>query len=244
MRLTRRGFVVMASAALLSLAGCSGQTQEEGSNQVNEPATTDAVTENEPLELEVVESGFYFDSYGTAHFAAIVSNPNSSWAAENIRVTVAARDAEGNVVDTLDDSITLMFPDGQTAICGDMGAPESTESLEVKASVNSSGWTKQDITQKDFYDQLPITNITESIDEWGETTVAGEIANNTEGAFSGTRVQVVFRNADGSIVGGAYTYVNGELASGSTAPFSTLSQEVPEHASVEAYVDCGWPITE
>lgn len=234
----------MASAALLSLAGCSGQTQEEGSNQVNEPATTDAVTENEPLELEVVESGFYFDSYGTAHFAAIVSNPNSSWAAENIRVTVAARDAEGNVVDTLDDSITLMFPDGQTAICGDMGAPESTESLEVKASVNSSGWTKQDITQKDFYDQLPITNITESIDEWGETTVAGEIANNTEGAFSGTRVQVVFRNADGSIVGGAYTYVNGELASGSTAPFSTLSQEVPEHASVEAYVDCGWPITE
>lgn len=244
MRLTRRGFVVMASAALLSLAGCSGQTQEEGSNQVNEPATTDAVTENEPLELEVVESGFYFDSYGTAHFAAIVSNPNSSWAAENIRVTVAARDAEGNVVDTLDDSITLMFPDGQTAICGDMGAPESTESLEVKASVNSSGWTKQDITQKDFYDQLQITNITESIDEWGETTVAGEIANNTEGAFSGTRVQVVFRNADGSIVGGAYTYVNGELASGSTAPFSTLSQEVPEHASVEAYVDCGWPITE
>ena len=232
MRLTRRGFVVMASAALLGLAGCSGETQEEDSNQVNEPATTDAATENEPLELEVVESGFYFDSYGTAHFAAIVSNPNSSWAAENIRVTVAARDAEGNVVDTLDDSITLMFPDGQTAICGDMGAPESTESLEVKASVNSSGWTKQDITQKDFYDQLPITNITESVDEWGETTVAGEIANNTEGAFSGTRIQVVFRNADGSIVGGAYTYVNGELASGSTAPFSTLSQEVPEHASV------------
>lgn len=244
MRLTRRGFVFMASAALLGLAGCSGQTQENGSNQVNEPATTDAATENEPLDLEVVESGFYFDSYGTAHFAAIVSNPNSTWAAENIRVTVAARDADGNVVDTLDDSITLMFPDGQTAICGDMGAPESTASLEVTASVSSSGWTKQDITQKDFYDQLPITNITESIDEWGETTVAGEIANNTEGAFSGTRIQVVFRNADGGIVGGAYTYVNGELAAGSTAPFSTLSQEVPEHASVEAYVDCGWPITE
>lgn len=244
MRLTRRGFVVMASAALLGLAGCSGQTREDGSNQVNEPATTDSVTENEPLDLEVVESGFYFDSYGTAHFAAIVSNPNSSWAAENIRVTVAARDADGNVVDTLGDSITLMFPDGQTAICGDMGVPESTESLEVTTSVNSSGWTKQDITQKDFYDQLPIKNITETVDEWGETTVAGEIANNTEGAFSGTRVQVVFRSADGGIVGGAYTYVNGELSSGSTAPFSTLSQEVPEHASVEAYVDCGWPITE
>lgn len=244
MSLTRREFVFVTGTALLGLSGCTGQTQEMGSNQVNEPATTDAVSEAEPIDLEVVESGFYFDSYGSAHFAAIVSNPNSSWAAENIHVTVAARDSDGNVVDTLDDYITLMFPDGQTAICGDMGAPESTASLEVTTSVSSSGWTKQDITQKDFYDQLPITNITESIDEWGETTVAGEIANNTEGAFSGTRIQVVFRNADGGIVGGAYTYVNGELAAGSTAPFSTLSQEVPEHASVEAYVDCGWPITE
>lgn len=244
MSLTRREFVFVTGTALLGLSGCTGQTQEMGSNQVNEPATTDAVSEAEPIDLEVVESGFYFDSYGSAHFAAIVSNPNSSWAAENIHVTVAARDSDGNVVDTLEDYITLMFPDGQTAICGDMGAPESTASLEVTTSVSSSGWTKQDITQKDFYDQLPITNITESIDEWGETTVAGEIANNTEGAFSGTRIQVVFRNADGGIVGGAYTYVNGELAAGSTAPFSTLSQEVPEHASVEAYVDCGWPITE
>ena len=229
---------------MLGISGCSGQTQDEGSAQVNEPATTDSASEAEPLELEVVESGFYFDSYGSAHFAAIVSNPNSTWAAENIRVTVAARDADGNVVDTLDDSITLMFPDGQTAICGNMGAPESTASLDVTASVNSSGWTKQDITQKEFYDQLPITNITESVDERGETTVAGEIANNTKGAVSGTRVQVLFRNSDGGIVGGTYTYINGELAAGSTAPFSTVSQEVPEHASVEAYVDCGWPITE
>ena len=223
--MTRRTFFAAAGTALLCLSGCSGQAHDGGSTQVNEPATTDSASEAEPLDPEVVESGYYFDSYGTAHFAAIVSNPNSTWAAENIRVTVAARDADGNVVDTLDDSITLMFPDGQTAICGDMGAPESTSSLEVAASVSSSGWTKQDITQKDFYDQLPITNITESIDEWGQ-------------------IQVVFRNADGGIVGGAYTYVNGELAAGSTMPFSTLSQEVPEHASVEAYVDCGWPITE
>lgn len=244
MSLTRREFVFVTGTALLGLSGCTGQKQEMGSNQVNEPATTDAVPEAEPIDLEVVESGFYFDSYGSAHFAAIVSNPNSSWAAENIHVTVAARDSDGNVVDTLDDYITLMFPDGQTAICGDMGAPDSTASLDVTASVGSSGWTKQDITQKDFYDQLPIENITESVDEWGETTVAGEIANNTEGTFSGTRVQVVFRNADGGIVGGTYTYVNGELAPGSTAPFSTISQEVPEHASVEAYVDCGWPMTE
>lgn len=244
MRLTRREFVVVAGAALLGFAGCSGDASESEQSQVNEPAATDAVIEEEPADLEVVETGFYFDSYGTAHFAAIVENANSSWAAENIQITVAARDAGGNVIDTLNDFITLVFPNGQAAICGDMGAPENTASLEVTASVSSSGWTRQDITQKEFYDLLPITSLTESVDEWDKTTVAGEIANNTEGSFSGTRVQVIFRDADGGIVGGAYTYVNGELAPGSTAPFSTLSQEVPEHASVEAYVDCGWPITD
>lgn len=244
MTITRRSFVALAGITALTLGGCSGSGQPNGSNEVNEPAVAEVEQEAEPKDLEVAETGFYFDSYGTAHFASIVSNPNSTWAAENIQVTVAARDADGNVLDTLNDFITLMFPDGQTAICGDVAAPEGTSALDVSLSVNSNGWTKQDITQKDFYDQLPITNINESADEWGQTTVAGEIANNTEGTFSGTRIQVVFRNADGSIVGGAYTYVNGDLTAGSTAPFSTTSQEVPEHTSVEAYVDCGWPLNE
>lgn len=244
MIMTRRYFLAIAGLSVAALAGCSSSDQPSGSNEVNEPAVTEVEQETEPKDLDVVETGFYFDSYGTAHFASIVSNPNSTWAAENIQVTVAARDADGNVLDTLNDFITLMFPDGQTAICGDMAAPEGTSALDVSLSVNSNGWTKQDITQKDFYDQLPITNINESADEWGQTTVAGEIANNTEGTFSGTRIQVVFRNADGGIVGGAYTYVNGDLTAGSTAPFSTPSQEVPEHASVEAYVDCGWPLNE
>lgn len=244
MIMTRRYFLAIAGLSLAALAGCSSSDQPSGSNEVNEPAVAEVDQEAEPKDLEVVETGFYFDSYGTAHFASIVSNPNSTWAAENIQVTVAARDADGNVLDTLNDFITLMFPDGQTAICGDMAATEGASALDVSLSVNSNGWTKQDITQKDFYDQLPITNINESTDERGQTTVAGEVANNTEGTFSGTRIQVVFRNADGGIVGGAYTYVNGDLTAGSTAPFSTLSQEVPGHASVEAYVDCGWPLNE
>lgn len=244
MIMTRRYFLAIAGLSLAALAGCSSSDQPSGSNEVNEPAVAEVDQEAEPKDLEVVETGFYFDSYGTAHFASIVSNPNSTWAAENIQVTVAARDVDGNVLDTLNDFITLMFPDGRTAICGDMAAPEGASALDVSLSVNSNGWTKQDITQNDFYDQLPITNINESTDERGQTTVAGEVANNTEGTFSGTRIQVVFRNADGGIVGGAYTYVNGDLTAGSTAPFSTLSQEVPEHASVEAYVDCGWPLNE
>lgn len=244
MIMTRRYFLAIAGLSVAALAGCSSSDQPSGSNEVNEPAVAEVDQEAEPKDLEVVETGFYLDSYGTAHFASIVNNPNSTLAAENIQVTVAARDVDGNVLDTLNDFITLMFPDGQTAICGDMAAPEGTSALDVSLSVNSNGWTKQDITQKDFYDQLPITNINESTDEWGQTTVAGEIANNTEGTFSGTRIQVVFRNADGGIVGGAYTYVNGDLTAGSTAPFSTTSQEVPEHTSVEAYVDCGWPLNE
>ena len=92
MTITRRSFVALAGITALTLGGCSGSGQPNGSNEVNEPAVAEVEQEAEPKDLEVAETGFYFDSYGTAHFASIVSNPNSTWAAENIQVTVAARD--------------------------------------------------------------------------------------------------------------------------------------------------------
>lgn len=234
--------VSIALCASVGLFGCSSPSQNAGSSEQNEPAVTQVQQENEPSPLTVSESGYYFDSSGYAHFAAIIENPNKTWAAENISVAVAARDADGNVVDTLNDFVTLMFADGKAAICGDMAAPETTTELEFTASVQQSKWSKEATTQKDFFDQMPVVGLNESTDEWGYTTVAGEVENNTSGTFSGTRLQIVFRDANGSIVGGAYTYVMGDFTPEMSAPFSVNVKDVPEHASVEVYVDCGLPL--
>lgn len=121
--------------------------------------------------------------------------------------------------------------------------PDSAAALEVTVDVNTSGWSKEgDITHKIFYDQLPISGVTESIDEWGNTTIGGEVSNNTNGTFSLTRVHIVFRDENGGIVGGAYTYINGDFTPGAKAPFSVSAKDVPAHASVDAYLDCGYPI--
>lgn len=234
--------IATACALALALAGCSSGESKEPAEQ-NQPATAQTQQETKPQDLQTVESGYWLDDYGTAHFAAIIENPNQSWAAENIPVTVTVRDAGGTVLNTTNDSITLMFPAGKTAISGSVSAPSGTASLEVSAKVNSNAWTKgDDVTQKSFYDLLPISGINEITDNYGGTTVAGEVTNNSEGTFSLTRVNVVWRDASGAIVGGDYTYLNGDFPAGSTQAFSTISQEVPEHASVDAYLDCGFPL--
>lgn len=234
--------IATTCALVITLAGCAGGESKEPTEQ-NEPATAKTQQEAKPQELQTAESGFWVDDYSVAHYAAIIENPNQSWAAEHIPVTITARDAGGNVLNTINDSITLMFPAGKTAISGDVKAPSGTATLDVVAKANSQGWTKcEDVSQKSFYDLLPITGINETTGDFGAVTVAGEVSNNTEGTFSLARVNIVWRDAGGVIVGGCYTYLNGEFSAGATQPFSAIEQGVPEHATVEAYLDCGFPL--
>ena len=233
--------LVAPGFALAGLAGCS---QDEEPSKQNEPATAETTEEAEPSPLEVSECGFYTDEYGTVHYAAIVTNPNMDWSAERISTTASALDEGGNVIDTANDSITLMFENGKTAISGTMMPNSAPASISLQASVGSNGWSKQDVTMDEFYSNLYVDGLNESVNEYGTTTFAGTVVNNLEGSFSLTRINIVIRDAAGAIVGGAFTYVNGELAAGATAPFSADARGVPEHASIEAYVDCGYPVTE
>lgn len=240
-RVSRRAFLALSGFALAGLAGCS---QDEEPSKQNEPATAEATEEAEPSPLEVSECGFYTDEYGTVHYAAIVTNPNMDWSAERISTTASALDEGGNVIDTANDSITLMFENGKTAISGTMMPNAVPASISVQVSVGSNGWSKQDVTMDEFYSNLYVDGLNESVSEYGTTTFAGTVVNNLDGSFSLTRINIVIRDAAGAIVGGAFTYVNGELAAGATAPFSADARGVPEHASIEAYVDCGYPVTE
>lgn len=242
--LSRRAFLALSGLAITGLAGCSQSEESEEPSEQNEPATAEVVQESEPSPLEVSECGFYTDEYGTVHYAAIVTNPNMEWSAESISTTASALDESGNVIDTANDSITLMFENGKTAISGTMAPNSAPSSVSVQASVRSNGWSKQDVTMDEFYSNLYVDGLNETTSEYGSTTFAGTVVNNLNGAFSLTRVNIVIRDAAGAIVGGFFTYVNGELAAGASAPFSVDAYGVPEHASVEAYIDCGYPITE
>lgn len=225
--------IVAVLAMSVCLMACGGGSSQQGQQ---------APKENAPVDLEVINAGFYMGEFGNMSYAAMINNPNKTWAAERIQVNVAARDASGNVLNSTTDNIVLMFPDGTTAVAGGMGANGDVASIEVTPVVNKSNWTREeDITEMAYLEKFPVTNVSETNGAYGQNTVAGEVTNNTEGTYTLSRVSVVFTREDGSIVGGGFTYLNGELQPGMTLPFSILSYYVPDHADVEVYVDPGYP---
>lgn len=220
-----------AAAMALCLAGCASG----GSKSANE---------SKPQDLKIIESGYALDQYGAYNYAVVVENPNKTWAAENIDFSVIAKDENGEVIDTKNDTIVLMFADGKTATSGSFYPAKTPASIEFAVSVPSSKWTQEETTMDEFYENLKVEGLNATKNAYGATTFAGEIVNNTEGAFSLTRINIVLRNAEGSIVGGYFTYANSDVTSNSRQAFSITSiGPAPEYETMEAYVDCGWPIS-
>lgn len=241
--ISRRAFVTTAGLALLGLSGCGQNSVEQGSTTKNEPVNAE-VNESKPSDLQVTESGFYMDQYGHLGYAAIIENTNSQWAAENIQVSVGARDSSGSVVDSTTDHITLLFANGSTAVCGDMFPNSEVSSVDFQVSVQKNNWSKEDLQMEKFASALPVIGTNEAADEFGSLKISGEVQNDTKSTFALPRVNIVLRDEQGAIVGGVYTYLDGDFAPGTKLPFTANISDPPAHAFVEAYLDCGWPVSE
>lgn len=244
MNVTRRGFFILAGASLLGMAGCS--KDDGGEVESNSPVTATSVPQetNQRQDLQIAESGFYVDSNGYSHYAVIVKNPNAEWAAESITLSVTSKDANGTVVGTSMDSLTMLFPGGTAAICGSTydAAPAST--LDFDLSVPDAAWSKQDMTQAEFESAFHLISINEIPGEF-DTTFTGEAVNETDGAFTLSKVNVVLRDEAGAIVGGYSGYIGTtDFQPHTTAAYSISEMGVPAHASIEAYLDCGYPVTQ
>ncbi len=234
----------LCGAMVASMAGCSGGEQTEPVEQ-QEPASTEAAVQQseEPEPLEVAESGYYYDDYGMWYFAAIIDNPNMGWAAQNIQLSVSAKDADGKIVGTQDCYLTLLFANGSNAVCGAISA-EGAESLEFQIVENSNMWVQEETQQAEYDESIYVQNVNETVDDYGYTTVAGEAVSEATGAFVGASANIVFRDAEGKIVGGNVAYIS-DLPAGSTVPFSVdYMSNVPEHDKTEVHINSGYPVTE
>lgn len=230
-----------ALACVGALAGCASPSQSAEPSQPNEPATADVQVESEPEPLTIKESGYYIDEYGHGHYAVVVENPNMGWAAERITLTVTSKDANGAIVGSTTDRTTLLFANGSIAICGTTFDSVAPATLEFQVSVAQSNWSQNDFTMSEMTERLPIEGLNEVTGSYGDTTFAGQVTNTTEGTFLASQVNIVLRDSAGAIVAGYETYVDGDFTPGVTLPFSASEYNVPAHASIEAYLDCGWP---
>ncbi len=217
----------------MGLIGCSTgsiekKPSEQNSNVVEKTAA--------PQQLSVAESGYSVDADGFMTYAAVVENPNSNWLANYPKVTVTAKDANGAILFSHDDSITYLFPNGKQAITGFTSVDGSkVASVEATAYQSDKNWTEEDVQGADADSLFEVTNLNEMINEYGRISYTGEVSNKTDQDASAIKISVVLRNAAGAIVGGYYTYVN-DVQPGGTSPFQMQATGTPpEHAGYEVY---------
>lgn len=205
---------------------------------VSNDENSSSLVPDSPEDLQITEYGYWFDEYGSGHYAVIIENPNLGWAAERINVNISGKDSDGNLVGTDSDTLTLLFGNGKTALCGRTFI-DNAESLEFQIINSKSMWSQEDLQQAEFDQVLYAENINVTEGSFGSTTVSGEAVNLMDTELSLASTNVVFRASDGSIVGGASNYTD-TLTAESSMPFSVdILDEIPPYETVEVYLDCG-----
>lgn len=209
-------FIAMAVAALaFCLVGCSG-------GQQSTPA------KSEPAPLEIINSGYTLvddDGLQTGTYGVVIKNNNSDWVAKDIEVLITGRDADGNVVGTQTDYADIICNGGEFNLGGSCFF-NNAETLEFEIKDADNMWSEDNMDEAAFNEQWPVNGVTQTVDEFGYTTVGGEITNNTDKDAINCTVSIVFFDANGAIVGGTMTSLN-EIKAKTTLPFSAESL-IPE----------------
>ncbi len=242
-RTVMKKLIVQVSSVLLCVilaCGAMGCSKNVEPIEQSEPATANVASKetDEPQDLEIVESGYWFDEYNDDNYAVIIQNGNMNWAAENVQVKVTGKDDAGQIVGSDTNKLSLIFPNGKTALCGET-LFEGASTLEFQLINSKKMWTEIDIQQAQLDQLFFVDAINETTNSFGDTTVSGQATNQMDAEIALSTANAVFRDEAGNVLGGAYTYLD-TMTPDSTLPFSITSIDgVPSHAKVEIYLNCG-----
>lgn len=247
----RRTLAVLAVAALVS--ACSGDTSdtiraedEDGSSNETVVRGDDEEEEEAPVErttttraprrapLEVAGHGFTQmppDSIGNSYmsYGVVIKNPNLNEYAEDVRVNITMLDAAGAVVNSESDSIALILPGQEVAIGANTGAA-GVAKLDVQ--VLGEDWSKQ---------VGPVgTFTTEGVqtrpDQYFGYNTTGTIVSTFAKNLENVQATAIYRNAEGAIIGGQFTYVDFVPAGGRIGFEISQSEKLPGVAATNVYV--------
>lgn len=171
-------------------------------------------TEESKAPLEVQQSGYMVED-GFLYYGVKIHNPNEDYAVEFPTLRITAKDAEGNVINT-EDQVFGYIAAGDTIGYGFLGMEVSAQPSSVDFEMVTN---TEDYVDGSLYDkpQLKATDYKMTKDEFGGSTIAGNIVN--DGADMDTvAVTVLFKDAEGNIAWGESTFVD-HVKTGTT-PFS------------------------
>lgn len=200
---------------------------------LGDAATGDAPESASADVLEVVESGWSADEQGYVHYGIALRNGGDA-VVEYPTFTITGRDAEGKVLFSQDQTLSIIGP-GETvywgSLAGDAGmapaavefTPTRVEDYQLMTSADVPSFT------------VSGANVVE--DSLGGVSFTGEVTTVRGGSDGGSDVAlvVVLRDASGAIVFGSVGFASRPVA-GETTTFEISSYgDVPAYATFEVH---------
>jgi hypothetical protein len=159
------------------------------------PSPTAAPTEEARQPLKVVDFGFSESDQLAVYFGVVVENPNQTWAAFGTGVDITFLDESGDEVTSLRGLFGRLAP-GETSAIGDF-SPSATGADSMEVELVEPEWVPMEAEPE----VLTVSDVATRTS--GNTmTTSGTITNSSQQAFDFIRIQLIYRDDDGKIIGG------------------------------------------
>ncbi len=218
-------------------SGSSGTSSNSSSKntQSSGSSVTDAA-KNTDNPLSIVESGWSMGGNGYVQFVYALRNNSADTTVKLPSITVTGKNSSGEVLFARETAM-MSIGAGQTQYYASIEpCSETPASVEFEPQALRS----YSLSTSESAGSFSVSNVSESKNQYGETKITGEVTaddvGNTE--YGDVMVTVVFRDASGTIVGGAEAFVSCP-AQGKSVAFSATPYVEVKHESVEVYA-CIW----
>lgn len=192
-------------------------------------------------DITVTQSGWTiqtsdYDNDRYVSYGAKVTNSGSKKYGY-VTLNIAVKDANGKILKTTDDTFSSIVP-GDTVFSADKIHIGQYDPASVEFSVSYEDSDFLESISADFgTDVFTLSNLSEMKDEYGYTTITGEIESEASDDCTSACVTVLLEQGE-SIVGGFYGYA--DVTSGETTVFEISDHDLPEHDNVEISARSTW----
>ena len=180
-------------------------------------ASSDAAALESDGMVTVREAGFQVKNGKWLYYSFVAHNNLTDKAIKYPEFKIVVRDAEGGLISSDSQVLNTLYP-GQDVMYGNMGMSvegEEPANIEIEFVEPSDDWHVIDPSETDYPGYMPIEVDSARLKKDGN--IVGEFTNPNSFDIDQVAVTVLFRDADGKLLSGNTTYVNGVKAGKSTA---------------------------
>jgi hypothetical protein len=165
---------------------------------------TPTSTTGKALAAVMLENGFTaFRADDYLYFGVTFRNPNpSEWLASGVGIQIDFYDQGGSLLDTTDEFVTTLLP-GQTSAIGDVSF-DAADARTMEVQVLQGDWESIDFDAGD----LTFSDVQTRRQRFGGLRTTGRVSSSFTGQQESVQITVIYRDAQGQITGGDYTYID------------------------------------